>query len=152
MLTYDSRSISALVYENLNQLKQSVNGNAAATKEQKNQAVEIYSYTATWGLLRLKAEEYALKNQPHKQSVVKCFFKTLSRLAFPEESKEESNFLCDENALKKLSDRQQLGASEYLGLTGLGLQVAREFAFWAEALYPKENKSNSNSSTPGGVS
>lgn len=134
MLRYEPRSISSLVYQNLNQLKQSVNTNIPAQKEQKNQAVELYSYAATWGLIRLKAEEYALKNQPQKQSVIKCFFQTLNELVFPE----NKNYLNGENDLQNISDRQQLGASEYLGLTGVGLQVAREFAFWAEALYPKE--------------
>jgi len=138
MLSYDSRSISAKVYENLSQLKQTVNNNKEAQKEQKTQLVEIYTYIATWGLLRLKAEESALENKVYKQSVIKCFFKTLEELVYPK----ETGFLCGKEALKNLSNKQTLGSSAYLGLTGIALQVSREFAFWAEALYPKEKPSN----------
>lgn len=150
MLTYEPRSISALVYKNLYQLKQRANSNPEAESEQKSQTVELYSYISTWGLLRLKAEEQALVNKPNKQAVIKCFFQTLSQLVFPE----QPSFLCDNNALSKISETQQIGASEYLGLTGMGLQVAREFSFWAEALYPKTRANptmNTNTSTLGGV-
>lgn len=133
MLTYDSRSISAKVYEKLSQLKQTVNGDQEAQKEQKTQIVELYTYAATWGLLRLKAEEYALQNQPNKQNVIKCFFEVLSELIYTN----NPDFLCGKKSLKNLSNQQQLSSSAYLGLTGIALQVAREFAFWAEALYPK---------------
>lgn len=133
MLTYDSRSISAKVYEKLSQLKQTVNGDQEAQKEQKTQIVELYTYAATWGLLRLKAEEYALQNKPNKQNVIKCFFEVLSELIYTD----SSDFLRGENSLVNLSNQQQLSSSAYLGLTGIALQVAREFAFWAEALYPK---------------
>ncbi len=138
MLTYDSRSISAKVYEKLSQLKKTVNGDKDAQKEQKTQIVELYTYAATWGLLRLKAEEYALENKPNKQSVIKCFFETLGELIYPD----DTDFIAGRNALQNLSNQQQLGSSSYLGLTGIALQVAREFAFWAEALYPKEKPTN----------
>lgn len=134
MLTYDPRTISTLVYQNLNRLKQST-PQETDQKEQKSQAVEIYSYIATWGLLRLKAEEFALSGETNrnKRELIQCFFQTLGRIVSPDE-----HTIFDGNAgLQYLSNTQQLGASEYLGLTGIALQVAREFAFWAEALYPK---------------
>jgi hypothetical protein len=145
MLTYDPRSISTKVYRNLQALKDKTS-KESDQKEQKSQAVELYNYIATWGLFRLKAEQTALNKDTHK-AVVQCFFKTLEDVAFPDDksqklSKESGlNYLCDPNR----------DASEYLGLTGLALQVAREFAFWAEAIYPKDKKnqkkSDSNEST-----
>ena len=134
MLTYDSRVISALVFQKLSQLKELTN-NPSDQKEQKSQAVELYSYTATWGLLRLKAEEFALSSpsQRNKRDTIICFFSTLGKLVSPD----EPDVFSGENGLRYLSDRQRLGASQYLGLTGIALQVAREFAFWAEAVYPK---------------
>lgn len=127
MLTYDPRSISTKVYTNLNKLQQDTRSNTDK-KEQKSQAVELYTYVATWGLLRLKAEETALK-QDSKKEVVECFFKTLGQIVFPD----DDNQLADKDGLNYLITRS---ASEFLGLTGLALQVAREFAFWAEAIYP----------------
>lgn len=126
-LTYDPRSISTQVYRNLSDVKQRT-PDAAKQKEQKSQAVELYTYVATWGLLRLKAEETAL-SQDSKKAVVKCFFQTLGQIAFPD----KPNTVADASGLDYLSKQD---ASEYLGLTGLALQVAREFAFWAEAVYP----------------
>lgn len=133
MLTYDPRTISTHVYESLSNLQQATI-NQAAQKEQKSQAVELYTYIATWGLLRLKAEEFAL-NQNSKKDVVKCFFKILGQIAFPDKP---DHFLERQglNNLTKRNHSESLNASEYLGLTGLALQIAREFAFWAEAVYP----------------
>lgn len=126
MLTFDPRSISTCVYRNLNQLKQDT-PNSSAHKEQKSQAVELYTYVATWGLMRLKAEEFAL-SQNSKCQVVECFFKTLAELAFPN----QPNPFLGQGGIDYLARRN---ASDYLGLTGLALQVSREFAFWAEAIY-----------------
>ena len=130
MLTYDPRSISSRVYRQLSTLKSDTD--QSAHKEQKSQAVELYIYIATWGLLRLKAEQTALKSQPnkHKQTVVKCFFQTLGAIAFPDSP---DSLESEQGGLNYLTS---IAASEYLGLTGLALQVAREFAFWAEAVYP----------------
>jgi hypothetical protein len=173
MQTYDPRSISSVVYSNLQELKDETA--PKDHKEQKGQAVEIYNYLATWGLLRLKAEEFALASQPQKQKVVKCFFQSLQAIAFPEEKSQDKeqaqsvsgtqsnkttelkppprrpnepntiqtnasdkkNQLLGQEGLKYLTNKE-LSASNYLGLMGLALQVAREFAFWAEAIYPKE--------------
>ncbi|MEZ2239639.1 hypothetical protein [Microcoleus sp.] len=130
MLTYDPRSISSKVYQNLDKLKNDT-PNEIDRKEQKSQAVELYTYIATWGLLRLKAEEFAL-SQDNKKQVVKCFFKTLGEVAFPG----QPNPFLEQQGLNYLTKRD---ASEYLGFTGLALQVAREFAFWVEAIYPKNH-------------
>lgn len=160
MLTYDPRLISGKVYRHLQDLK-SRTQEQAAQKEQKNQAVELYNYVATWGLLRLKAEEFAL-SQENKRLVVACFFQTLQEILTPEPASnsdaqpprsaqptlqlnrpnrpgtsQSANGLLGEAGLNYLTTRE---ASEYLGLTGLALQVAREFAFWAEAIYPKSDK------------
>lgn len=128
MLTYDPRTISSKVYQNLDNLKNDT-PNESDRKEQKSQAVELYTYVATWGLLRLKAEEFAL-SQDNKKKVVQRFFNTLGEIAF---SGQPNPFLGREG-LNYLTEKD---ASEYLGFTGLSLQVAREFAFWAEAIYPK---------------
>lgn len=175
MQTYDPRSISSVVYSNLQALKD--NTAPQDHKEQKGQAVEIYNYLATWGLLRLKAEEFALSSQPEKKKVVECFFTSLQEIAFPEEKSSDQetvdssqqtspnqpsrlsapprrpnqpnspetnnstkkNHLIGKKGLGYLT-QQELSASDYLGLMGLALQVSREFAFWAEAIYPKDKK------------
>lgn len=130
MLNYDPRKISVAVYTHLKKVKES----ASDTKhhdEQRNQAIELYTYIATWGLIRLKGEEPALVNKPQKQKVVKCFFETLGKLAYPTKT---PNPLIGTDGLEELT---KLKASEYLGLTGVALQVAREYSFWAESLYAK---------------
>jgi hypothetical protein len=139
MLTYDPRTISSKVYRNLDSLKNDT-PNESDRKEQKSQAVELYTYVATWGLLRLKAEEFAL-SQNSKKQVVQCFFKTLGEVAFPE----LPNPFLGRDGLDYLTNKK-IDASEYLGFTGLALQVAREFAFWAEAIYPK-TQTNQNPPT-----
>ncbi len=145
MQTYDPRTISSQVYSVLNTLKES--STEPNWKEQKSQAVELYSYLSAWGLLRLKAEEFSLSNQPNKQKVVECFFNTLSAIASPDKPKQYRG----KEGLKVLGDINRLGASAYLGLTGIALQIAREFAFWAEAIYPKDAPPENNTpSAPGG--
>ena len=133
MLTFDPRTISTQVYNHLNQLKN--NSNSSEHSEQKSQAVELYTYIATWGLLRLKAEEAAL-TQKGKQDLVKCLFKTLGSIAASGQS-QQSNRL-SQSTIVGIDYLTKLSASEYLGLTGLALQVAREFSFWAEAIYSKD--------------
>jgi hypothetical protein len=136
MLNYDPRTISVKVYENLKQVKQGTLRTEDHDK-QKNQAIELYTYIATWGLMRLAGEEPALSNEIQKQKVVRCFFQTLGELAFSE----QPNPLVGESKLNTLISMR---ASEYLGLTGFALQVGREFSFWAEALYPKQNSPTAN--------
>lgn len=119
MITYDPRSISTPVYTSLKNLR-SKTLDKNIQKEQKGQAVELYTYLATWGLMRLRAEEMAL-SQVGKKAVVQCFFETLKQIASVEKI--------------DLDHLVQFDTSEYLGLSSLGLQVAREFAFWATAIY-----------------
>lgn len=142
MLNYDPRKISIKVYQNLQKVKDSTKDSNHHDK-QRNQAIELYTYISTWGLLRLKGEEPALVNEEQKQKVVECFFKALGELVFPSL---KPNLLQGTEGLKKLT---QMSASEYLGITGVALQVAREFSFWAESIYakPKNNKSINQKTT-----
>jgi hypothetical protein len=167
MLTYDPRSISMKVYQNLTELKNNT-PDTAQQKEQRTQIFELYSYVATWGLLRLKAEEVALK-QESKKEVVKCFFKTLEQVAYPE--KQPTPITNQQSTVRKPNSPRRPNlpsqttkessetkisiqyltnpakTADYLGLTGLALRVAREFAFWVDAIYPEiKDKQTSNSS------
>jgi hypothetical protein len=123
-MTFDPRTIATPVYEALSGLRTQYNNQDARLKEQKSQAVELYTYLSTWGIMRLKAEETAL-SQDGKKDVVKKYFACLEQLS-------EIKNLANSDGLKTL---KTLGTDEYLGLTGLGLTVAQEFSFWANAIY-----------------
>jgi hypothetical protein len=131
-MTFDPRTIATPVYEALSSLRSQQEEKEKnqdrlkeRLKEQKNQAVELYTYLSTWGLMRLKAEEKAIsQDKPGKKEVVHKYFDCLQEL-------------CDENVageqgLKVLKD---LDTDKYLGVTGLGLALAQEFSFWASAVY-----------------
>jgi hypothetical protein len=120
---FDPRTMGQPVYQSLQGLRKS-GGNLERLKEQKNQAVELYTYLATWGLLRLKAEETALSQEGKKQ-VVKEFFQCLETIS-------GTANLSQATGLETLT---KLGTDEYLGLTGLGLVLSQEFSFWATAIY-----------------
>ena len=121
-MSFDPRTIAKPVYQKLGQLKASTH-DAAIQKEQKNQAIELYTYLSTWGMMRLKAEEYSLKEG--KKQVVKYFFNCLEEIAaLPE--------LSSEKGLDLLTNME---TDEYLGLMGLGLAIAQEFSFWGNAVY-----------------
>ncbi|WP_413176304.1 hypothetical protein [Anabaena azotica] len=135
MTNYDPRTISTKVYTNLKRVKDRTS-ELKDHEKQKSQAVELYSFVATWGLLRLAGEVPALSNERQKQAVVECFFQTLGELAFAGET---PNPLGGISRIDKLTD-SNMTASDYLGLTGVALKVAQEFSFWAEALYPKKIK------------
>ncbi|MFN4271145.1 MAG: hypothetical protein ACK4HN_11850 [Thermosynechococcus sp.] len=122
-MAFDPRTMAQPVYEALNELRQKT-GDDTQLREQKSQAVELYTYLATWGLMRLKAEEAAL-SQEGKKDVVEAFFRVLEKIAHVEN-------LANAKGLDTLKD---LDTESYLGLTGLGLQIAREFSFWTTALY-----------------
>lgn len=124
MQTFDPRTLSTPVYEALQELRNHNSNDNSRLKEQKSQAVELYTYLATWGMMRLKAEEQAL-SQKGKQDVVKKYFECLQLLS-PVKNLAGNKGL---DALK------QLKADDYLGLTGLGLNLAQEFSFWANAIY-----------------
>ena len=128
---FDPRTISKPVYEGLSNLKEQTRQDESRLKEQKNQAVELYTYLATWGMMRLKAEETAV-SQEGKREVVQLYFTCLESLA------EISNL----STTTGLDTLKNLSADEYLGLTGLGLELAQEFSFWANAVYHDINGSN----------
>ncbi|MBF2036713.1 MAG: hypothetical protein IGR92_14870, partial [Leptolyngbyaceae cyanobacterium T60_A2020_046] len=117
---FDPRTMGKPVYEALQGLRSQPNQDNARLKEQKNQAVELYTYLSTWGMLRLKAEEEALSQEGKKQ-VVKAFFVCLQTIS-------EQPKLTGNEGLQTLKD---LSTDDYLGLTGLGLAIAQEFSFWA---------------------
>lgn len=124
MMTFDPRAIATPVYEALAGLRQLPNQEDSRLKEQKNQAVELYTYLSTWGMMRLKAEEKALSQEGKKQ-VVKKYFECLQQLSHVDN-------LAGDDGLNVLKN---LGTDDYLGLTGLGLALAQEFSFWATAVY-----------------
>jgi len=123
-MTFDPRTIGKPVYEALNGLRSQPNQEDSRLKEQKSQAVELYTYLSTWGMMRLKAEEKALSQEGKKQ-VVKKYFECLQELSGIQNLVGDSGL----NVLKNL------GIDEYLGVTGLGLALAQEFSFWATAVY-----------------
>lgn len=125
-MSFDPRAMGTPVYEALSKLHEDYPKEKyeSRLKEQKGQAVELYTYLSTWGMMRLKAEENAL-SQDGKKDVVKAYFKCLERIS-------EQPKLDGPDGLKTL---KELATEDYLGLTGLGLTVAQEFSFWATAVY-----------------
>ncbi len=132
-MSFDPRTIGKPVYQALQELRDEQEQNQRdeakrkeRLKEQKNQAVELYTYIATWGLLRLKAEEKAIsEDKKGKKQVVQEYFKCLETLA-------EVSQLSRADGLNILVG---MDVDDYLGLTGLGLALAQEFSFWASAVY-----------------
>ncbi|AMW28687.1 MULTISPECIES: hypothetical protein [Arthrospira] len=124
MMVFDPRTMATPVYDALSGLRSQYNGNDTRLKEQKSQAVELYTYLSTWGMMRLKAEEKAL-SQDGKKDVVRQYFQCLQTLS------DVQNLIGDQG----LETLKNLGTEEYLGLTGLGLALSQEFAFWANAIY-----------------
>lgn len=123
----DSRSFAKPVYKALKNLRGDLAKDDQIVKQQKSQAVQLYTYLSTWGLMRLKAEEKALNKTKGKQAVVESFFKCLQKIWG-----DSKNTLSGEGGLDNLSG---LSPDEYLGLTGLGLRIAQEYSFWATAIY-----------------
>ncbi|QOV21118.1 hypothetical protein [Anabaenopsis elenkinii] len=125
-MSFDPRTLASPIYDALNNLRALPNQDDTRLKQQKSQAVELYTYLSTWGMMRLKAEETALgDNMEGKKQVVKKFFQCL------EEVSGVRNLAGD----RGLDTLRKLGTDEYLGLTGLGLALAQEFSFWATAIY-----------------
>jgi hypothetical protein len=123
-MTFDPRTLGTPVYENLSVLKNTHKADTARLKEQKSQAVELYTYLSTWGMMRLKAEEKAL-SQDGKKDIVTRYFICLENLA-----------VCKDLANDKgLTTLKKMSAEDYLGLTGLGLALAQEFSFWTTVIY-----------------
>lgn len=153
-MVFDPRAISKPAYESLASLRSQYNHALESNQigeevyksrlqEQKGQALELYTYIATWGLMRLKGEEIALdkwdaqnlriehrasKSQEGKRAVIECFFECLQGL-----SRDQNFVLAHEAGLTTLKDIAN--PSVYLGLTGLALKLAQEFSFWADAVY-----------------
>jgi hypothetical protein len=123
-MTFDPRTLGTPVYENLSVLKETHKADTARLKEQKSQAVELYTYLSTWGMMRLKAEEKALKDG--KKEMVTCYFTCLEKLT------DQKDLLVDDIGLTTL---KEMSAEDYLGLTGLGLALAQEFSFWTTVIY-----------------
>ena len=123
----DPRTMSAEVYRQLAELRSVSGSDRRRLKDQYNQAVQTYTYLATWGLLRLKAEELAMTKEGWKD-IVKVFFRTLEKLS-------NTSNLSGSGGLATLSNQNSMSAETYLGLTGLGLKLSREFAFWTSAIY-----------------
>jgi hypothetical protein len=151
-MVFDPRTISKPTYEYLNNLKdiyqQALNENkinqnelTSHLQEQKSEAVQLYGYISSWGLMRLKGEEIALykwdsenpptikkratTSQEGRTEVIECFFKCLQQIS-------TTRNLGGENGLETLKN---LDHNRYLGLTGLALSLAQEFSFWANAVY-----------------
>lgn len=154
-MTFDPRTMSIYVYEELKNLRSLYDTALNSTenplefdtyeshlKEQKNQAVELYTYLSTWGLMRLRAEEIILdkwdsldreptiqeraaKNQEGKREVIEKYFHCLGKICGKQNLSSDQGL----DALKTMN------TNEYLGLTGLGLEIAQEFSFWASAIY-----------------
>jgi len=122
-VTFDPRTISNHVFTALQELYLNTSDDSRR-KEQKRQALELYTYLSTWGMMRLKAEETTL-NQEGKKQVFKKYFQCLEELS-------QINNLSNSQGLTTLKD---LSTDDYLGLTGLGLEIAQEFSFWANAIY-----------------
>jgi hypothetical protein len=129
MKVFDPRAIATPVYKALTELRGDRRKDDLIAKQQKSQAVELYTYLSTWGLLRLKAEEKALEKQEGKKAVVEKFFECLQELWGDPNKKIDGA-----EGLKTLTD-PEFSTEDYLGLTGLALKVAQEFSFWATAIY-----------------
>lgn len=121
-MSFDPRSIGKPVYEKLYDLKTKTT-DSDKHKKQKSMAQELYTYLSTWGLMRLKAEETILNDG--REQPVKIFFECLQEVS-------GKQGLVGGQGLNTLKN---LDVSEYLGLSGLGLAIAREFSFWTSAVY-----------------
>ena len=125
-MTFDPRTIATPTYDALNNLRDLHRQDDTRLKQQKGQAVELYTYLSTWGMMRLKAEEMALPDgMMGKKQVVQKFFECLQTIS-------GTKNLSGEQGLTTLKN---LNTDEYLGITGLGLALAQEFSFWATAIY-----------------
>ncbi|NJK35756.1 MAG: hypothetical protein HC919_12880 [Oscillatoriales cyanobacterium SM2_2_1] len=118
-MPFDPRSFGTPVYNLLSELKNQTGDNLARLRKQKSMAQELYTYLSNWGLMRLKAEAVILRDG--REEPVTRFFACL------EEISGTPNL--------NLENLKNLSADEYLGLTGLGLEIAREFSFWVSAIY-----------------
>lgn len=155
-MSFDPRSYSSPVYTALSELRDkydraleddliSQQEHKKHLQEQKSQAQEIYSYLSTWGLLRLKGEEFSLnkwngqtlesipiqkratKSQEGRREIVEQFFYCLQQISGTQN-------LIGIQGVKVLT-QQNRDIENYLGLMGIALEIAREFSFWANSVY-----------------
>lgn len=155
-MSFDPRSYSSPIYTALSQLRKRYDDAANERtisqdeckkhlQEQKSEAQELYSYLSTWGLLRLKGEELslnkwkgqnpeeipieerAIQSQEGRREIVEQFFQCLDTIS-------RTRNLAGIEGIQTLT-QQQTNAENYLGLTGIALEVAKEFSFWANAVY-----------------
>lgn len=151
-MPFDPRTISKPTHQHLSNLRaiyQDAFANNQINKEvlkkhlqeQKSEAVQLYSYISSWGLMRLKGEEIALdkwdstnlptirtratQSQEGRREIIEYFFNCLQEVS-------TTPNLRGENGLETLKN---LNHNVYLGLTGLALTLAQEFSFWADAVY-----------------
>ena len=125
-MTFDPRTIATPIYDALSTLRNLPNQDDSRLKQQKSQAVELYTYLSTWGIMRLKAEEMSLPDgMMGKKQVVQKFFECLQTISGRQN-------LSGQQGLETLKN---VSTDDYLGLTGLGLALAQEFSFWAVAIY-----------------
>jgi hypothetical protein len=131
-MVYDPRSLGTPVYEELIRLRANHGQDDSRLKEQKSYARELYTYISTWGLMRFKAEEMAL-SQAGKKDIVLAYFRCLQTIAGVDNLVGNSGL----STLKAINTQNNTGMDleGYLGLTGIGLAIAQEFSFWANAVY-----------------
>jgi len=119
-MTFDPRCIGTQVHDKIRDMRGVLRREDPRAKKQKSMAQELYTYLSTWGLMRLKAEETILRDG--REDPVECFFACLAEISgYPNLSLEDL--------------KTTLSVDEYLGLTGLGLEIAREFSFWVSVIY-----------------
>lgn len=151
-MTFDPRTISKPAHQYLNDLRGIYQRELSQNQinqqqfkdhlqEQKSEAVQLYGYISSWGLMRLKGEEIALDqwdtanppnirtrattSQEGRREIIECFFNCLQEVS-------TTRNLSGEQGLETLKN---LDHNHYLGLTGLALTLAQEFSFWADAVY-----------------
>ncbi len=155
-MSFDPRCYSSSVYRVLSQLREKYDHAVDAglitqneckkhLQEQKSQAQELYSFLSTWGLLRLKGEEFSLnkwqgknpdnismkkratQSQEGRREIVEQFFNCLQEIS-------GTPNLTGIQGIQTLT-QQNTKIENYLGLMGIALEIAREFSFWANSVY-----------------
>lgn len=141
-MTFDPRTISKPTHQYLNNLRtiyqqalteNKINKNEFKNhlQEQKSEAVQLYGYISSWGLMRLKGKEIALDKwdttnpptikkratttQEGRREIIECFFNCLQEIS-------TTRNLGGEQGLETLKN---LNHNLYLGLTGLALTLAQ---------------------------
>jgi hypothetical protein len=135
-MVYDPRSLGTPVYEALSELSLTHQKDKKRRTQHKSYARELYTYISTWGLMRFKAEEITLQGKQDyigKKDIIEAYFKCLEKISGASGLSGATGL----NALKTINTQTKKGMDleGYLGLTGIGLAIAQEFSFWANAVY-----------------